>query len=294
MARHASHKQAGFTMIELLVVISIIAILIGLIVPAVQKVREAAARTQSLNNLHQMSIAVHSANDVYRRLPPVANTYPGTSYVSGPPPNRGTIFYQLLPFIEQINVYRSVVVDSSMSTGTAVQVYIAPGDPTAPGSSLHADYGNRGALSYAANLMVFGNAPGGTLSIAKLSILDGTSNTISFIERYAACLSPPAPANYYRAWGENTQLANGYSVYWPIRTPGPYTPPGHVAVSIDLPQFNATIPTCNYQLVNSFTAGGIGVGLADGSTHFVNPTVSANTWTNLIRPDDGNPLDSDW
>src|SRR5947209_11881953 len=89
--------RKGFTLIELLVVIAIIAILIGLLVPAVQKVREAAARTQTINNLKQLGTATHNFAGTYNTKLPLHGTLNARF---------GTVFFHLLPFFEPANVYK--------------------------------------------------------------------------------------------------------------------------------------------------------------------------------------------
>jgi prepilin-type N-terminal cleavage/methylation domain-containing protein/prepilin-type processing-associated H-X9-DG protein len=123
-----SEPRKGFTLIELLVVIAIIAILIGLLLPAVQKVREAAARTQCQNNLKQLGLACHAYHDAVKVLPPgytATAAYPSTS------PGWGWAAY-LLPYLEQGPLYRQInfnlPVESQAAIQTMLPVFLCPSD----------------------------------------------------------------------------------------------------------------------------------------------------------------------
>ena len=96
-------SRRGFTLIELLVVIAIIAVLIGLLLPAVQKVREAAARMKCANNLKHLGLAAHHYHDAHQHLPPAIGYYPPAAGAFGP------YFFHLLPYVEQVNLYRSAL-----------------------------------------------------------------------------------------------------------------------------------------------------------------------------------------
>jgi prepilin-type N-terminal cleavage/methylation domain-containing protein len=139
MLRVPSKRSAGFTLIELLVVIAIIAILIALLVPAVQKVREAAARTQCGNNLHQMAIAVHGFHDIRKIMPPT-RTASGGFPMLGVPANAYTGWGTwLLPFIEQgpvWNIYNTSRhwghPDNRTAITTQIPIYNCPSTPNQP------------------------------------------------------------------------------------------------------------------------------------------------------------------
>jgi prepilin-type N-terminal cleavage/methylation domain-containing protein len=243
----------GFTLIELLVVIAIIAVLIGLLVPAVQKVREAAQRIQSANNLKQIGIATHNCNDTYGHLPSCLGSFPsgndpnwGAAYL---PSHFGTLQYFLLPFIEQDNLYKDPQINGSpgsshnalhqanswwIDRGQPVKTYAAPGDPSLPSSGRGWATGDdgqpRGMTSYAANWHVYRGGwdedwqYGGVTKIPS-GIPDGVSNTIFFAERYAVCGPDPnlgwASSNPLRyaehIWNEDGQNAGPRGEVWSVQ-----------------------------------------------------------------------------
>ena len=313
-------RWRGFTLIELLVVIAIIAILIALLVPAVQKVREAAARTQTTNNIKQIALALHSVNDAYKVLPTGTGYFPrndgmlswGDTVV---PAHFNSHFWFLLPFIEQQNVFKS----KGMNWGFAsVPTYLNPSDPTMPANGMSTNW-NSGGLNTTVNSYVVGGRGSGGWSDTPYANIprtfrDGTSNTIVYLERYMQCQDPTASGgvrshDYFEPGG----WQDPNTTFWPIENDwsnpqmqigevafatsgnGPWTDAAGVTHTYgSLPQWQPTDVQCDVHRVQSGSAGGIVVGLGDGSVRMVSPAISGLTWGYALLPNDGNPMPPDW
>jgi prepilin-type N-terminal cleavage/methylation domain-containing protein/prepilin-type processing-associated H-X9-DG protein len=287
------YSRKAFTLIELLVVIAIIAILIGLLVPAVQKVREAAARTACSNNLKQLGLALHNFHDAYKAFPPGRTTKP----------NHASLFPYIMPYIEQGNVANLYRFDRNWDDGTtndkpggvntiqlAVLVCPAAPDPQSRGST-------RGVTDYSAisditrpNPFINPLPPVDATRLGVLGldvrrriteITDGTSNTLLLAEDAGreqlwqmGKIVPGTPIGNWANPG-NEIFISGFD-------PTKLVVPGPCAVNC-----------YNDKEVYSFHSGVAQVVFADGSVRQLSASVNINILVALMTRNQGEIIPAD-
>jgi Tfp pilus assembly protein PilE len=299
-------RRYGLTLFQLLVVLAILAILIGLLLPAVQKVREAAARAQSQNNLKQIALGCHGFHDANNHFP------------SGNDPNNFSAAAQLLPYLEQDNVFKSIdfkkPVDDKANADarkTMIKIFLSPSDavmtvdPNSGPTNYLYNAGSKPALEDNDGLFYQDS------KVRFVDITDGTSNTllagetrkgdggtkaVTVLRQHVAlgkdALKEVKPDSGVQDWKDNKHIAGDRCASW-------------MEGRFLQGTFNGTLKI-NDQRPDVSCAGlggvsglrtdlpGTNVGMGDGSVRYVTKNISMETWKALTTRNGGEVLGADF
>jgi prepilin-type N-terminal cleavage/methylation domain-containing protein/prepilin-type processing-associated H-X9-DG protein len=315
-----SHRpRRGFTLIELLVVIAIVAILIGLLLPAVQKVREAAARTQCANNIKQFSLAMHNYHDANQKFPVGAQgrnvNDPNWAYPGSDNPKRVAFIAYLMSYIEQAAVAAkyNFTIDFNVGSnvtdiaGIKIPIFNCPSDPTpAAPHPATGDYKSNYAVNWGSwsyrhqggplngvapyNLGdAAGRAPFFVNVASRITdIADGASNTLCFSEVRQSPWYILNNNNYDRRgriWNDDSTSGQFSTRLLPNDKRGDYCfcDPKNTLYPCDPLSASITVTTNPdaYMGARSWHTGGVNVSMCDGSVRFIRNDISAATWVAL-------------
>jgi len=300
MIPRTTKVRRAVTLTEVLVIIGIIAVLIALLVPAVQRVREAALRTQSTNNLRQVILATHQFASEHAGGLPSAG-YVSTTTRSTKSPMKPSLFTSILPYVEP--------------TGKGIRnipTYQSPADPSIDRNVL-------GLTSYAANAQVFAGNPR-----LPETFEDGTANTIAFAEHYGAC-NVGSGGGLLETWfqffdSSDLWILGGsrratFADGWPT-VGGDVYPMTIGGISVGtlgvgggrpltltfqvMPRVVASNPykaspaDCNPTIPQTPHTGGMLTALGDGSVRILSPGIAPTTFWGAVTPNGGEVLGSDW
>jgi prepilin-type N-terminal cleavage/methylation domain-containing protein len=273
-------RRTAFTLVELLVVLAIVGVLTALILPAVQRVRAAAAHTRSSNNLRQIALAAHNYHAAAGLLPdnvtPINHNPPFIAFSS--------VFVKILPHLEQGALYDAALQQGLVALNDAnVPTYVSPADYSASPTATLTSYVANGYVANTRDVNLTRSFP------------DGTAATVLFTERYMACGAAPA----YNAW---CVRASGTVIG------GHPTTLAAVLTMDDPPQFGpaplAGTPLCVPGRASTPSRDGILAAMADGSVRVVSPQAAlgattlpggtVNNWQAALTPNRGEVLGPDW